>query len=245
MNLILDLGNTFGKIAACEDTEIIESVGYPKITDREIAYFIECYNLKGAIVSSVVNHSREIVDYLNNLFEVCIELNSTTPLPIINKYTTPDTLGYDRIAAAVGAYTIFPDSNVLVIDAGTAMTYDIVSEKGEFLGGSIAPGIEMRLKALNKFTNQLPLLEKPDGEVNLIGESTTEAILSGVVNGILFEIDGYISSARSEFANLQIVMTGGDANYFEKKVKNSIFVNSNLNIIGLNRILEYNAGEKI
>lgn len=244
MNLILDLGNTYGKIAVCKGTEVIESIGYSTITNKEIAYFQSCYSeLQGAIVSSVVNHSREIVDYLENLFEICIELNSSTPIPLKNRYTTPDTLGYDRIAAVVGAHTIFPNRNVLVIDTGTAITYDVVTADGEFLGGNIAPGMEMRFKALNKFTNKLPLIEAPQGIVNLIGESTSEAIQSGVINGILFEIEGFITSVMKEYPKLQVVITGGDAKYFEKKVKNSIFVNLNLNIIGLNRILEYNAGE--
>lgn len=244
MNLVLDLGNTFGKIAVCKGTDVIESIGYAKITSKEIAYFESCYgDLKGAIVSSVVNHSREIVDYLGSLFDPCIELNSSTPLPLTNKYKTPDTLGYDRIAAVVGAYTIFPERNVLVIDTGTAITYDVVTAKGEFLGGNIAPGMEMRFKALNKYTNKLPFLEAPEDELNLIGESTSEAIQSGVINGICFEIEGFISSVMKEYPNLQVVLTGGDAKYFEKKVKSSIFVNLNLNIIGLNRILDYNAGE--
>jgi len=245
MNLVLDLGNTFGKIAVCDGTRVIESAVYPKITSKEISYFHTCYdNLKGAIVSSVVNHSREIVDYLENLFTVCIELNGSTPIPLTNKYKTPETLGYDRIAAAVGACTLFPRRNVLVIDAGTAITYDLVTDKGEFVGGNIAPGLEMRFKALNKFTGRLPLLEPESKDINLIGESTSEAIQSGIINGILFEIEGFISSIMKEYSKLKVIITGGDAKYFEKKLKSSIFVNLNLNLIGLNRILDYNAGEK-
>lgn len=244
MNLVLDLGNTFGKIAVCEGNKVIESIGYQKITSKEIEYFKTCYGeLRGAIVCSVVNHSREIVDYLDNLFEICIELNSSTPLPVINKYQTPETLGYDRIAAVVGAYTIFPGMNVLVVDAGSAITYDVVTAEGAYVGGNIAPGLEMRFKALNKFTNKLPFLEAQQDMVNLIGASTNEAIQSGVINGILFEIEGFIASIMQEYPKLQVVLTGGDAKFFEKKLKNSIFVNLNLNLIGLNRILEYNAGE--
>ncbi|MBN1133042.1 MAG: type III pantothenate kinase [Bacteroidales bacterium] len=246
MNLVLDLGNTSGKIAVCDGTRVVEWAGYPKITSREIRYFHSVYKgLKGAIVSSVVNHSREIVDYLNNLFSICIELNSTTALPLLNKYKTPETLGYDRIAAAVGANTLFPGKNVLVIDAGTAITFDIVTKNSEFIGGNISPGMEMRFKALNKFTGRLPYLEAPEDEVPLIGESTHEAIQSGVISGILFEIEGYIHSVIKKYSRLQVVITGGDAKFFEKKLKSSIFVNLNLNIIGLNRILDYNAGKKI
>jgi len=246
MNLVLDLGNTYGKIAVCQGIDVIEVAGYEKITINEMAYFQSCYeDISGAIISSVVNHSREIIDYLCNMVETCIELNNNTPLPITNKYKTPDTLGYDRIAAVSGAHTIFPDKDVLVIDAGTAITYDLVTSDGNYLGGNIAPGMEMRFKALNKYTNRLPLLEAEEGPIELVGGSTTEAIQSGVINGMIFEIEGFIATLSKEYPKLQVVITGGDAKYFEKKVKSSIFVNLNLNIIGLNRILEYNAGKHI
>jgi len=245
MNLVLDLGNTFGKVAVCEGAEVIESAVYQKITSKELAYFIANHGqLEGAIVSSVVNHSREIIDYLENLFEHFIELNHHTHLPLTNLYKTPETLGFDRIAAAAGAHTIYPGKNVLIIDAGTAITYDVITEEGHYIGGNIAPGMEMRFRALNKFTSKLPLLEVVEGDVSLVGASTSEAIESGVINGVLFEIDGFIAEISRKYAALTVVMTGGDAKYFEKKLKSTIFVNSNLNLIGLNRILDYNARQK-
>jgi len=189
----------------------------------------------------VVNYSREIIDYLNNLYQICIELNHSTPIPLDNKYTTPDTLGYDRIATAVGAYTICPGKNVLVIDAGTAITYDIVTARGEFLGGNISQGVDIRFKSLNKYTTRLPHLERPEGIPPLVGSSTREAIQSGIINGLLFEMDGFIGAIRELYPKLQVVLTGGDAKYFVGKLKSSIFVDPNLNLIGLNRILEHNA----
>ena len=246
MNLVLDLGNTFGKIAVCEGSEVIEAAGYGKITIREISYFSTSYpGLNGVIISSVVNHSREIIDYLGNLFNTCVELNPSTTIPLKNMYQTPDTLGYDRIAAAVGANTIYPGRNVLVIDAGTAITYDMVTSEGAFIGGNISPGLDIRFKSLHKYTNRLPLLERPDETPVLIGSSTNEAIQAGIVNGLLFEIDGFIESISQNFPKLQVVLTGGDAKYFAGKLKSSIFVDLNLNLIGLNRILEHNAGKKI
>jgi type III pantothenate kinase len=246
MNLVLDLGNSYGKIAVCQGVEVLESAVYEKITNREIAYFNTQYpGLKGIIISSVVNDSREMVDYLGNLFSYCIELDHNTPIPLINRYTTPDTLGYDRIAAAVGAYTIYPKRNVLVIDAGTAITFDLVTAEGEYLGGNISPGLAIRFKSLNKYTIRLPHLERPDEKPPLLGSSTKEAIQSGIVNGIILEIDGFIGAIAQHHPDLQVVLTGGDANYFEGKLKSSIFVDLNLNLIGLNRILEYNASEKI
>jgi type III pantothenate kinase len=242
MNLLLDLGHTCGKIAVCEGPKVIESAVYDRITSREISYFhIRYERIKGVIVSSVVNDSREMIDYLGSLFETCIELDHTTPLPLVNRYRTPETLGFDRIAAAVGAYTIYPGKTVLVIDAGTAVTYDIVTSQGEYLGGNISPGLGIRFKALNKYTNRLPLLERPEGSPPLIGDSTREAIQAGIVNGILFEIDGFIEAIGQDYPELKVVLTGGDAKYFEGKLKSSIFVHLDLNLIGLNRILEHNA----
>ncbi len=245
MNLILDLGNSYGKIAVCDGDHVVESATYEKITNRELAYFHTRYTgLKGAIISSVVNYSREIIDYLNTLYSPCIELDHSTPIPLKNRYRTPETLGYDRIAAAVGAYTIYPGKTVLVIDAGTAITYDIVNSEGEYLGGNISPGLEIRFKSLNKYTNRLPHLERPEEKPPLVGETTKEAIQSGIVNGVLFEMDGFIEAMSQKYPSLQVVLTGGDAKYFAGKLKSSIFVDLNLNLIGLNRILEHNASEQ-
>ncbi|TFH27820.1 MAG: type III pantothenate kinase [Bacteroidia bacterium] len=246
MNLILDLGNTYGKIAVCDNKKVVEAATYEIITSREISYFHVRYSsLKGVIISSVVNYSREIIDYLRSLYTTCIELDHSTPIPLENRYLTPDTLGYDRIAAAVGAYTICPGKNVLVIDAGTAITYDIVTAKGEFLGGNISQGIEIRFKSLNKYTSRLPHLERPVETPPLVGSTTKEAIQSGIINGLLFEMDGFIDAISKEYPKLQVVLTGGDAKYFVGKLKNSIFVDPNLNLIGLNRILEHNADREI
>jgi type III pantothenate kinase len=246
MNLVLDLGNSYGKIATCEGIHVIEAAGYERVTSREISYFHTRYpGIRGVIISSVVNDSREIIDYLGNLYDNCIELDHTTPLPLKNSYRTPETLGFDRIAAAVGAYTICPGRDVLVIDTGTAITYDIVTRKGEFVGGNISPGLEIRFKSLHKNTNRLPYLERPVEKPELLGTSTKNAIQSGIVNGLLFEMDGFIDAFRQKYQKLQVVLTGGDAKYFEGKLKNSIFVDLNLNLIGLNRILEHNADQEI
>lgn len=245
-NLVLDLGNTCGKIAVCQGSKVVETSVYEKVSSRELAYFQVRYpEIRGVIISSVVNDSRELIDFLGNQYDCCIELDPSTPLPIDNHYKTPESLGYDRIAAAVGAHTIFPGTNVLVIDAGTAITYDIVTSEGEFRGGNISQGIEMRFRALNKFTSRLPQLERTDQVPDLLGETTKGAIQSGVINGLLFEMDGFIEACGKLFADLKVVLTGGDANYFADKLKSSIFVDQNLNLIGLNRILEHNAEREI
>lgn len=242
MNLVIDLGNTNSKIAVCNGSEILESVISDQFTNKEIAYFISKYkDLKGAIFSSVVNHSRELIDYLVSTFDYFLELNSSTPLPITNQYRTPETLGYDRIAAVAGAHTIFPKNNVLVIDAGSAITFDLVTLNGEYIGGNISPGMQMRFKALNKFTGRLPSLQYDESKFKFMGKTTEEAIISGVFSGLMHEIEGYISLMKVKYKDLKVVLTGGDAISFDKKLKNSIFVVSHLNLIGLNRILDYNA----
>jgi len=196
--------------------------------------------LTQAILSSVKPVDDEILKYLSENFDVFIELDHQTELPIENLYQTPETLGKDRLAAAVGANELFPDQNLLIIDAGTAITYDLVSEKNQFVGGNISPGLQMRFKALNHFTGKLPLVSYSD-EFQTIGKNTTDAIRSGVQNGILYEIAQTIELFNKNYQNLQIVMTGGDSIFFDKKLNYSIFVHFNITLIGLNRILEHNA----
>ena len=199
--------------------------------------------LNQAILSSVKPVDDEILQFLSESFDLFIELDHETELPIKNLYETPETLGKDRIAAAVGANEFFPNQNLLIIDAGTAITYDLVSEKNEFIGGNISPGLQMRFKALNQFTGKLPLVSYSD-EFQNIGRNTTEAIRAGVQNGILYEIAQTIELFNKNYQNLQIVMTGGDSIFFDKKLNYTIFVHFNITLIGLNRILEYNAKNK-
>ena len=199
--------------------------------------------LKKVILSSVKPSDEELKHFLAENFDQFLELDHHTELPIGNLYETPETLGKDRIAAAVGANELFPDQNLLIIDAGTAITYDLVSEKNQFIGGNISPGLEMRFKALNQFTGKLPLVGYQD-DFEPIGRNTTEAIRAGVQNGLIYEIGQTIALFNRNYQNLQIIMTGGDSNFFDRKLNYSIFVHFNLTLIGLNRILEHNAEKK-
>jgi type III pantothenate kinase len=240
MNLTIDIGNTRTKLAIVNNSDLIESYIKEDISAQVIQEILKKYpSINKSILSTVRQIDTSIYTYLKSSFTHFVELTENTKLPIENLYKTKNTLGKDRLAAVVGANNIFRNTNVLVIDMGTAITYDFINENNQFLGGNISPGLEMRYKALNHFTRQLPLIEKED-EFNLIGDSTKEAIVSGVQNGIVFEIDGYINELKNKFDDLTTILTGGDANFFDKKLKNTIFVNSNLNFIGLNRILEYN-----
>ncbi len=243
MNLVIDIGNTRTKIAIFESKEIIFNSILDDFNLKEIKSIFEKYpNLKNGIVSSVKDYPTQIKDFVKKSLDHFIELDHTTRIPLKNRYQTPETLGKDRIAAAVGANQLFPNRNLLVIDAGTAITLDFVSEKNEYLGGNISPGIETRFKALNQFTGKLPLI-CPEDEFDKIGTNTESAIRAGVQLGILFEVEQYMEYFNKLYQNLQIIITGGDSKFFDKKLKKTIFVNFNLNLFGLNRILEYNVKE--
>lgn len=239
-NLCIDIGNTLTKVAVFTGTkmdhfEVIQS----SIIDRLSTIIVE-KKIESAIVSSVANYSPELDNLLKETLRAYFVLDAHTPLPIENLYETKETLGKDRIAVAVGANFLYPGTDVLIIDAGTAITYEFINRNAQYMGGAIAPGIHMRFKALNTFTHKLPLVE-PGNEHLLIGRNTIEAIRVGVQSGIVHEIDGTISSYKAQYPDLQVILTGGDIKFFDNKLKNAIFVVSNLLMIGLNRILTYNA----
>ncbi len=240
MNLVLDFGNTKIKAAVFSETnEIVEFFTWDAYSERVIDEIKAKYLIENVLLCSVVAVSEEIKQHLKSNFSFYIKLDSSTKLPIKNNYSTPHTLGLDRIAAAVGANMICPNTPLLVIDMGTAITYDFVNSSNEYEGGNIAPGVNMRLKAMNHYTNKLPLLEARE-EKRLLGNDTTSAMMAGVMRGIEFEIEGYISEIKKKNSNLSVFLTGGDVFFFEKTLKSSIFVVSNLLLIGLNEILRYN-----
>jgi type III pantothenate kinase len=238
MNLTIDIGNSTTKIALFRNNEIILSDNYDKLTEKHIMELYNSYKFNNVILSSVVQNKLQIYK-LNLPLDNVIELSHKTPLPIINLYKSPETLGNDRLAAVVGANNIFPENTVLVIDVGTAITYDIITDNAEYLGGNISPGQDMRFRALNKYTYNLPLLEGYD-EFPEFGDTTESAIISGVQKGIIYEIKSYINETAGLYKNLKVLVTGGNINFFDKMSKKTIFVEPNLVLIGLNNILEYN-----
>jgi len=242
MRLILDFGNTYQKCAIFNNKEIIAFERFENIQLKDLEAFTKSFpNIKSAILSSVIHFDTEILDWLKNSFTF-INLDYNTPTPIINKYASPKTLGKDRLSAAIGAAALFPNQNVLSIDTGTAIKFDMVTKDGEYLGGSIAPGLYLRFKSLHTFTDKLPLVSY-NNEHPLIGNDTQLSILSGVMNGALAEINGLIHDYKQQFNDLKIVLTGGESIYFVKSIKSHIFADSNLVIKGLNEILKFN--EKI
>lgn len=238
MQLIIDRGNTVWKIAVFDNDQLISLEKKNQISTVFFEDLFKQFNFEAGIISSVSLVDDDIIALLKDKMKF-IELTHQTKLPIKLNYNTPETLGKDRIAGAVGAYSQWGEENCLIIDAGTCITYDILLKGGIYSGGSISPGINIRFKALNNFTGKLPLIESK--EINYFtGKSTEESILSGVLKGICFEIDGFINHYHEEIKPLKIIFTGGDALYFDKNLKNSIFADSNLVLKGLKEILKYN-----
>ncbi len=249
MNLTIDIGNSFTKIALMEKDELVKISRVETLDCAHIAAFIDgCPRLSGAIVCSLKKVDAGVEEYLSQIADRYIRLTNTTAVPLVNLYRTPETLGVDRMAAAVGAASLFGSSNLLIVDFGTAITVDVVTAQGEFLGGNISPGATTRFKALNTFTQSLPLLRLSECQDNeseavgmAVGRSTREAIEKGVVEGIVLEIEGYISRFSKQYEEINVIFTGGDAKIFAKMFKNTIFATCDLVMYGLNRIMEHNA----
>ena len=239
MKLILDFGNTYQKVALFQKTNLVELKTFNNIGLGDLITFTQNKkDIKSAIISSVINYPGEIREFLKTKY-LFFELDNNTPTPVLNKYQTPESLGKDRLAAIIAANKMFSGQNALVIDAGTCITYDIINSKNEYLGGGISPGISMRFKSLHNFTEKLPLQDSREDQ-NLIGQNTQESIFSGVLNGVLAEVDGIISQYQRNFSNLKIILSGGELKYFDKRLKNNIFAVPNIVIIGLNLILDFN-----
>ena len=236
MNFVADIGNNSAKFFLFKDEQMLLHTRKSDSNFDILEEWAKEFTVKRIIISSVIEMNEEQI----NMFKVfgcpIVWFNNSTPCPLKIKYGTPGTLGPDRIAAAVGAWSESPGRNILVIDAGSAITYDIVDNKGNFLGGNIAPGIKMRLRSLHEFTDRLPMVVK-DGDVPFIGYDTETAIRSGVITGICHEIEGYIRAAREKFGEVFVFLTGGDGISLKNNIKSSIFADKFLVAKGLNRIL--------
>lgn len=243
MNLAIDVGNSHVKYAVFSSGQIIDSFCTPTVTVADIENLSGQYpGINAAIIMSGRGDIQDIEKYLYGKVEKLIVFDSSVPVPIKNLYNSP-ALGPDRLAAAVAANNLYPRSNIMVVDFGTAITIDMVTERGEYLGGNISPGAGTRFQALNQFTGKLPLCTLSE-EISLTASDSQGAIRSGVAMGIIYEIEGYIRDLNEKYENLKIVFTGGESDYFVKKLKNTIFANYDLVLYGLNQILEYNAQSK-
>ncbi len=233
MNAVIDLGNTTAKIGLFSLTKPLAIATLPV---SDLVDFVKNQKIEHALVSNVSQSSK----FLAQLKKVLLQLTLftyQTPMPITTKYATPHTLGVDRLAACVGARN-YTKGNVLVIDAGTCITYDILTTQNQHLGGLISPGINMRLKAMHTFTQNLPLVRVQAAP--LVGNTTEKCLQSGAVNGIFFEIKGLIQQFMQQYEDLSIIIGGGDADFFDKNFELNTFVVPNLAVEGLHAIFKYN-----
>jgi type III pantothenate kinase len=235
MNLVIDYGNSSAKVGIFNEQILVSQHVFPSL--ERLKDFIQNSSAEHLMISSVTADPKIISAWANANRKFI--LHHTLPVPIHNRYATPNTLGVDRLAGVCGAQHLFPNENCLVIDAGTCITFDIIDKNKNYLGGSIAPGLNMRFQAVNTFTAKLPLVH-PEDQVELIGNSTERCIQSGIINGILAEIEGLITQYQKKFSDLKVILCGGDTVFFENNLKASIFAVPDLVLSGLNSILIYN-----
>ena len=237
MNLVLDIGNSSAKFGVFQDSQMIGGMG--SVAHEKIVETIKHQNPKNMIVSAVGKYE----ETLPALPGTTIYLTSMTPLPITLNYNTQESLGVDRIAAAVGAAVLHPGNDSLIIDAGSCITYDLLTGGKIFQGGIISPGVRLRTDSMHTLTKDLPLISLDDSigkEVPFIGKSTLGSMQSGVLHGMLGEINSIVEKYQEKSHNIRVYLCGGEAKYFEKRLKASIFAVPELVLVGLNKILEHN-----
>ncbi len=239
MNLTIDIGNSFIKIIVFDDTKPVFRKVADGLSVTLIRSILKNYPVDSAMASSVVELDEEENNILKSLPGFAM-LSARTELPISNLYKTPQSLGGDRLANAVAAAFLMPGKNVLVIDAGTCVKYDFVNANNEYLGGSISPGLTMRLKALHHFTGKLPLVKDLTIKA-LTGNDTVSAIQTGVLIGMTEEMKGFIHLYKMKYQGLKVILTGGDSTHFAEKLNLSIFAAADLVNIGLNEIIRSNS----
>ncbi len=238
MQLVIDAGNTLTKAAIFNGDEVVVFEQSARIAAESVLTWCSEYSISRAIISDVAGSGDDISRELSTGISV-LNMNAQTPTPLQMDYETPQTLGPDRLAAAVLGHSLFPQNHVLVIQTGTCITFEFITPDGSYKGGAISPGLDLRLKAMNTFTAKLPLVKKKEIHF-LTGKNTEESILSGVMNGCIAEIDGIIDQYKHRYPDLMVVLGGGDAIYFDKKLKNRIFATENLVLRGLNEVLKFN-----
>jgi type III pantothenate kinase len=241
--LVIDIGNSRSKLAVFEKHKLISSEKVQKLDTNILRQYLKNSEITHSIISSVNDGITGLEDFLKENTRY-IRFSAVLETGIVNKYKSPATLGLDRLAGIIGARSLFPDRNCLVIDAGTCITYDAVKKDGVYEGGSISPGLKMRLQAMHNFTGRLPEVELTDYE-DWQGYDTKSAMLSGVVNGSIEEVRGFIEIYNSKYSELLVILCGGDSIFFDYRLKNSIFAHTlktepDLVLIGLNEVILQN-----
>lgn len=245
VNLVIDIGNTLTKVALFNGYDLKETQVFAGSAKEDVRNLLKLRSIDNAIISSV----KENPEHYEEIFAGSVTLlrfSAEQSWWIDNRYRTPNTLGLDRLAAIIGAAALYPERNCLVIDAGTCITYDFIDSERRYFGGVISPGLQMRLRSMNAFTERLPLVPIDKGFNADYGSDTSEAILAGAMSGTYHELFGFINSYITRFPDLKVVICGGDANFFVSRLKNSIFAHivepePNLVLIGLNEVIhQYN-----
>lgn len=238
MNFIINSGNTTTELAVFSGQELRSKEVFLTKNTEQIKHTINNQDAKKVMVSSTSSLPKKIVNAIEKKEEVYF-MNHSLMLPFEVSYQSPESLGADRLAAVAGAWSMKKNTDLLVITAGTCITYNILTSEHVFMGGSISPGIDMRYQAMHHYTANLPLIQNESFD-ELIGRSTKESLLSGVRNGIVAELDGIISQYKLLYPTIEVLICGGSASFFERRTKNRIFAHQNLELFGLNELLNYN-----
>lgn len=239
MNLTIDIGNTRTKTSIFDAEGLIYKKAWRNFGVKELQALLKKHKeIQRIILCSVTLVSKPLLKKVQD-FEGSVILSHKTKVPIVNKYLSPKTLGNDRLAAVIGAKALYPKEACLVIDAGTCIKYDFISARSYYYGGTISPGINMRLKAMHDHTAKLPLL-RSENYKGLFGKNTKESMLTGAELAASLEMEGFIGRYQKKYGHMKVILTGGDADFFAKRLKSKIFAHPDLIPIGLNKILNYN-----
>jgi len=240
MNLIFDFGNSLTKYFFIQDDKVIERGSFTSSKfDENILHVKNKGKIEKLIYSSVIDDKgKELSDVFEKTIIISLKDENLT-LPFTNQYKS-ETLGEDRVALVSAGLNLYPNKDLLIIDVGTCITYDLVSSNKEYVGGSISPGFNLRYNSLNDYTSNLPKLYPMPME-SIIGQSTEEHIHSGIYNGIIGEINYNIARHRDDLANIETIISGGGSNFLLNKIKNVIFADQDFLAYGLNHILQTNS----
>jgi len=243
MNLTIDFGNTTIKTGVFDGRKLIHVEKHRKLSERNIISLLKRFEINRASSSSVIQSSKKAEEFLSGKIQL-VRLLPTTSFPIRNFYESPKTLGMDRLANVIGAHSLFPKKNVLVISAGTCITYDVITFGAEYFGGNITPGLDMRLRSMHTFTSRLPLVKKHP-TLDLFGRNTKDSMITGVIKERSSKLDGFISSYKKKYPSLKVILTGGDAAFFDGQLESKIFAVPHLVLHALNEILLFNDSQKV
>ena len=242
-NLVVDIGNSRSKLAVFDEHQLIHTEAFTGLHLKDVEKLLDQYQVTHSILSNVTGFDEQLETLLKDR-TYYLRFSSKLSAGIHLNYRTPETLGLDRLAGVIAAHALLPGQNCLVIDAGTCITYDLVDSQGNYNGGSISPGLDMRLKAMHTFTGKLPLIEKMEGFTESVGQDTRTSMLTGVLEGAVHEVRGFIEQYNAKYTQVQVILCGGDAEFFDTRLKNSIFAHSvktelHLVLIGLNEVIHH------